>query len=338
MEIDIARLETNIEKLADKAGIDDATLEKILAAAEAEMKDRGNSGEKLRQNALNLVEVKLKRRLSGRSNTTNCRGFFLSKGKAFDGSKKPRESAAQYIEEFGLQKAVEDGYASEAGGLLYNDFDWRRGQLIPTYDWQANGVLVIEYDGEFKLADARLKGEAATSNQPIGKMCSIPVYMKTKGENKYDITISNLPVDEEDGYVNLEEYVECVVNAYPDRILSTLLEVEDFVDSDEASKFGSWCIVEGNVMEMSIARNNSTAVRIEDASLSIDGEDSSMMVFFPEGFDVDMKSTAVGATFIVSPYRNMEGKITLNGLGYWVVDRDRAFDSPVGDQDVQDPW
>lgn len=339
MEIDIKQLEANIEKLAKDAGVSDSELKKVIAASEIEIKERGTPEELIRQNSLALVQMKLKRKLSGSVNLTDCRSFYLAKGKAFDESKKPREQAEAYIEDFSLEDAIEAGYANADGKLLYNDFDWRKGKEIPEEDWQATGVLVIDYNGDIKLADARLRGNAAISNPPLFKPGTVSVYMKQKGENKYDITISNEMKDVEDEYVEPEEFVEYVTKAYPERVLSSLIEIEDYLVTEDAKAFGSWCIVEGNVMSINSTKNGSTAISIEDISLPIEGDNSSFTVFFNEGVDVDMRDRVVGATFIVSPYRNRDGQITLNGLGYWVPNGDRAYKSSLTDEpDAQDPW
>jgi hypothetical protein len=339
MEVDINKLQQNIEELAEKAGLSETDLEKVQAAAKSEMEKRGIEEDELEVNTLKLVRMKLKKRLAGTVNITQCPGFYISKGRVYDNSKRPRNEAKQYIEDFGLERAVEEGYANPEGEFLYNDYDWRRGQVIPEEDWKSNGLAIIEYNGEAKLCDVSYRGKAAVEETPLFRLCDIPVYMRKVNPNTFDITVSNQPTNVSDKYINFEEYKKYMTDAYPERILPSLSDIIDKVDSGEANEFGSWYLVLGSIMSINTTKQGNTALTIEDISLESTGEDSSMSVFFRKGMEIDTQADVIDATFIVSAYRNQEGRITLNGLGFWVPSGSRSYKTTMEESpDVQETW
>lgn len=341
MEANVEDVREQVKKLAVKAGIDDASIEKLYDKFAADLRKRGMAEDKIEINTLMRITSSLKKRFLGTSRIKSVKGFIMARGKAYDGSKNPRKKAKEYVEMYGLEKAITDGFANAAGEPLYNDFNWRIGKVIPDEDWKATGIAMLQMDSGVKMANVNFKGEGAIAPIELFKIGEIPVYKRAETENVADVTVSHAPTNFGTDYVDLNEYAEKITAAHGDRVVTNLADVRDFYNV-HGSEFGSWCIVEGNVVKISTtSKTQSTMVEIDDASLMVTEDDvPTMTVFFPKETKIDFIEGALTATFIVSPYENNDGEIILSGLGYWVSPMDRAVeveDAETGDVG-ETPW
>lgn len=349
LEINVEQIKKNVQILAQKIGYDQKAIDKAYRLFEKELTARGVSPENLEQHTWIRVQSSLKRKGLGVDNQREEPGFYMARGRAYDASKKPRESAQKYIEEHGLQSAFSAAYAIKNNNpkepqeydLLYKDYEWRMGKVIPKEDWQANGIAVMKIMGTVKFCNARFKGKAATEPIELFKLAPIPHYMREERQDACDVTFSRLADSYESDYVNLKDYATYIQKAHPDKILPNLLSIEAFYDKDP-NGFNRWCIVEGNVIRIApIEKTNSVAVEIEDLSLTFDEDLNNiphMTIFFSDSIPIDFKDGAIGVTFVVNPYRNKNNEITLSGMGYWVEPMYRGSIVLDEDPDIEDPW
>jgi hypothetical protein len=341
MEIDVETLENQVKKHAKKNNVSEETIEKIYNNATKNLSARGLTGEDLHKNALMRVLAALKRKDIKKAKNKPVEGFIISRGNPFDASKKPRNEARAYVDEFGIESAIKEGYAKRANNangyeLLYKDFDWRKGQEIPDEDWKAIGLAMVDIKGTLKIAEVNFKGEAAICPIQFFKICDIPIYVRNNGQFKCDITVSIAPDNYEEDYVDFSAYADKIKKVYPDRILSDLVDVDGFID-DHQNEFGSWCAIEGNVLRITTTKKKkASAIDIDDTSLALDEDGNCapyMTIYFPQSVPIDFRDDAVGVTFFVSPYRNDDGEVVMSGLGYWADPIDRV----EADEDQQVP-
>lgn len=340
MDMSLDEIKEKTQQLATKSGLKEETVEKLFTKFYNDLLDQGLSNENAEKRALLRVQASLKRKRVGLASVKTTPGFYMSRGKWFDNSKKPRNTAKDYIEKYGLEKAIEAGYADVDGNYLYNDYDNRKGKIIPDVDPKAVGLAMLEIDGVAKPAQVNYKGEAATEPIELFKIGDLPNYMRNNGEKSCEITCSRLPAAYNDDHVNFPDYLDKVKKGFPASVLSNLKKSEDFY-LEHGDEFGSWCLFEANVLKISSTKKGNTAVEVDDVSLSLDedgDEIPSMTIFFPKGFDIDFREDAIGVTFVASPFLNDNGEIMFSGLGYWVDPVDRVNKEDFEDVDPEEGW
>lgn len=341
MEYDAEKLKNSIKILAKKASVDEATVEKLFSNFCEDQRKRGVTDEaKIEQKALLRIQASLKKKLRGTSNIKYIPGFIMSRGRAYDNSRKQREEAIEYVREHGLEAAIEEGYANAGGEYLYVDYDWRKGKKIPEFDWRSSGLAMIEAgEGEIVVAEVNYRNDAAIKPLELFKICDIPVYIREKGD-VYKITISNEPKDYRDEYVDYLSYEDKIKTAFPGKVVGSLKEVEDFY-LEHSQEYDPWCIFKGNISGITTTtKTQSTVLQLDDMSLSInnDGQDvESVPVILPKEIKVDCREDAVDVVIIGTPALNDDGSITVFGTGFW-CDAFERVDPMETDTNVEEPW
>jgi len=130
-------------------------------------------------------------------------------------------------------------------------------------------------------------------------------------------------------YVDFKKLLPFVERAYPERILSSLEEVEDFYYNAKKEKFWNpWCLIEGQVQSLGSTRKGGSIIDID-----FNGE--LQTIFFSRELELDLIVGADGY-FFVNPFQNNNGELVLFGLGYWVPDHQRATSDDT-DPDPEEP-
>jgi hypothetical protein len=335
MEINVEKTKEVIEKQAEKA---DISKEKVKALYDERFKfykKRGLDDKQADERALVRVKAALKKKnlvIGGREKVL---GFVLAKSSAYDKSRKAEALAREKVEIWGKEKAIREGYMNAAEELLYVEPEWLKGKVIEP-DWRANGVAIIERNDKTKVANVEFRDRAATEDFDTFKACELSVFVKKEHETRYDVIISTLPEACDDKDINYFDYLAPISEGA--KILTKLSELDAF-EVETKEEFASWCIVEGNVIEIRPVRGKKTVVRVDDASLDEkEAQEETIPVFFPPNSRIQFTEEALEVVFIGSPFRDRDGKVALSCWGYWIDPDDRVDNSNLRTPEIDDAW
>ncbi len=324
--------------LAKTLGIKNEEITKAYEKFKADLQKRNVSEDKLEKLTWARLKNALKRKLVIANNLELFRGFIIGRTRTFDRSRRAREEAQEFINTHGLEKAIEAGYASPDGNLLYVSPPWRAGTPIPENDYGAQAVGVFQIDGEWRVCSINLKGDAAVANLPLFKIATYPAYVRSEDRTKVplELTISKVPMDISEKQVDINDFIDVFEEQVPDRIIKDY-DFEDFIVT-HSDEFSAWCIFEADVMGITPVKNGGCFVNVDFSVDQYDIDDVKIgSVFFPEQIPVNFIDDALDVVFVVSPYYNSEGDIRLTGLGYWA---DEIYQKVGEEEDINflNPW
>lgn len=359
-------VKSTIKNLADKANMSPEDLNKIHAEIKHDLLERGAPDDKkLEGRVLNKMQARLKKRFVGAANMVDVEGSLFGRSNAQDRAIIHHKITEAYIEEYGEEKALEDGYINTKGEHLYvinkdeptveingrdksrTVFDNQVGKIIPKNDWEADGYGIINYKIKGKKDDVRftefkLKGKAATEPLPLYKECNMNVFIRNKKDKtKFAVSLSTIPEAISEKYIVFDELVPFIKAAYPDRVIESLANVYKVTEElKEDNIWNPWLLVQGTIVKVSSTQSDRVAINIDDASLRYDSDEDveAIFVLLPGDMELDFQTDAEGAYFMVNPTIR-DGELTLFGLGYWVEPFERAQKESVTDEpDTQEPW
>jgi hypothetical protein len=356
---------STIKNLADKAKMSPEDLNKIHAEIKHDLLERGApDDDKLEGRILNKMQARLKKRFVGAANMVDVTGSLFGRSNAQDRAILHHKITEAYIEKYGEEQALEDGYLDKKGNHLYvvnkdepeveingrkrsrTVFDNQVGQIIPENDWEADGYGIINYvvkggKDDVRFADFKLRQEAAIEPLPLFKECDMNVFIRNKKDKtKFAISMSTIPVVTEEKYIQFERVVPFVKAAYPDRVIEELKNVYKVTEDLKDDKiWNPWLLVKGTIIKVGQTKTGRISLNINDSSLIYDGDEDveAIFVLLPGDMELDFVKEAEGYFFVNPTIR--DGDLTLFGLGYWVENFERAQKSDVKiEPNTQAPW
>ena len=337
-----------IKNLAKKANMTEQEVSKLFVIVKEEFRGRGVPEEKLDTLTEARVQTQLKKKFAVGAEGKKVSAMFIGKNNARDWAEFHRSKLEKIIGDNNLSKeqAVQKGYINAEGKYLYQNGN-DKGKVIPESSWQAKAYGIIDVDGDVRLTTFQLYGDPAEKQLPLFKACKAVVKLREKApEGEFVATMSVEPMEVEDKYVNFHDYAPFISKTRMNQIISPLSEIENFArtmsESEEGDdRFANWAIVEGSIIKLVPSRYNSIGVVIDDISLNVDSSEDdvrSYTVWFDDDFDLDFVEDAIGVTFVVNTRIGQnDGKVKLNGMGYWV---DEWFRKQPSEEEasVQEPW
>lgn len=336
-----------IKNLAIKANMTESEVEQLYIKTKDEYVGRGIPEDKLESVVMARMQTFLKKKFAVTgSDGVKVPAMFLGVNNTKDWAKFHVDKIKKDIANMSKTEAINKGYINEKGEYLYQNGN-NQGKPIPEKSWQGTAFGIIEYKDEVRFTTFRLYGDPAEKGLPLFKACTAMVKLQDKApEGEFAVTMNSMPFDVPDAYVNYHEYSPFVTKTRKNQVITPLKKIEEFAhemsDSGENDKiYGNWAIVKGNIVKLIPARNGSIGVVIDDDSLNLDSDKDEVKtytIWFGKEFDIDFVEDAIDVTFVVNTRIGRDnGKVMLNGMGYWVDEWFRKQGTPET-PDPQAPW
>ena len=318
-----------IKNLAKKANMSEQDVENLYIKTKAGFEGRGIPEDKIEGITFARMQTYLKKKFDTGASGQKVSAMFIGMNNQKDWAIFHREKIDKAIGEQNLseQKTIELGYKNAEGKYLYQNGN-NKGKVIPDESWQAKAYGIIEVKEDARFTTFHLYDDAAKNPLPLCKPCKAVVNIRDSAPaGEYAVSMNASPTEASKDYVNWEIYAPLISKTQESRMISPLKAIDEFAKRMSKSEnkddiFANWAIIKGNVVKFVPARNNSLGVIIDDDSLTLDNEEDEVKtyaIWFDESFDIDLTDDASDVTFVVNTRINREtGKLTLNGMGYWV--------------------
>lgn len=322
-----------IKELAEKSNKPESEIQNFYEKTYMQWIEMGLSPENAKERAIRRTQLALKKAIMRNAKNENTPGFILGKTKAYDTVKKIREKTRLFIKKYGLEKAINEGYANAKGDYLFNDYDWRKGKVIPEEAWEAKGLALITNKGKTQLASIKFRDNVAQSDYNLFTNCDMRSYTKRDINNLFEVIMTLPPENfEEDQIADLSVYEDQIKASAGDRYLSNLAELNAFYDK-YGNEFFSWCIIKADILELSPTRSGNIVVKITDDSI-----DGTIAAFLREDCPLEFCEYTENVTFVANTFKNDYGEVCLSILGYWVEPDLRFDNSNLKVPDIKNPW
>lgn len=248
MTQDINILKQNAIKVAEKHGFTDALFNEEFKKQMDHFKEIGVPDENLEMRALKKMIVGFKKRSLNNEKIFNA--VIFKRTASIDLSQKQRNTAIEYADTHGMDKAIIDRYMNEKGEPLYKgDKKNPDGKVIPknTAFASMSGLLQEPDSDEGRIIDIYLNGEDIDVEIPMFKKIQLSVRMNPNNPNIGNFKNFEGIIDDD---MNTHEFCKMLKNHYEHKcennfnkfgIIGDKLQGGDFIVS-EGYVFGEGAI------------------------------------------------------------------------------------------------
>ncbi len=308
----VEELEKKAEKLAEEYKVTDLEDKIERFIDEYKTINPEGSDEDIRVRAYNRFILSMKGKKA--RNLQDVKAVLFSKRPAYDFAQKPRQDAQDYVEKYGKEKAIEDGYVNQKGDFLYTTPKWKKGNVIPEHEYSstAYGVFKLENDDAPKYGELHLSGSQAIDFLPLYEEVEFEGRInKNKSTAKfYDIYLSS-EVRSNGKKVEFWDFSEILDSAIPERFISSFDDLVVYLDQGVNGK-DNWCLVQCEIIDIGMVDNTDESKNVPVTLSDPESITSDSYTFWAEP---ELAKSIKGELFpdaIVSlrPYKKKDGTIS----------------------------